>query len=560
MQHFTTKLFFFFGTTIPLTVSAQLHTESLSNLYQEAAQYWVAGEEVEESDSPSSHKLFAADTFLFSDYNTEILAEELALSTKDWGLHLLSSYVRNFGQGFNDETENFTRDRFALELQWNLLSSGYRDGKIKQKIAANSLKIQQMEEQQYLKERAYGYQYNSIIYLFNKAKINYLEGRLAHLQKQDSIYYTLYLEHLIPYLEVLKVRKLTGKYALLLGDYQDFNREFELIYNKAVMDLDARQLPVYKVLIDQLIDEASLEETSNQILAYTNENVILREQLQHDIRFRVFARRTYTAGALDGFQRNYNSLGVGLNIPVSSLIKSRNKLTELQVNQNTEDQQYKSYHLKKELMNHYYEYEYKLQQYQQMSYEAKRLNEIIRKDQLLEKDTAFHVSKLNSLELLNERGEIELELIGLKEQLYLKLLKIQSLSYAEDMTSYLVEQSHLNDRKLPGDRGAVLKMQDITAYGYDLIKAYLRNGEISIIVSDDLPQNIKEKMIKDGFQLSGSTGQELLRINPSDFESKKAMEMYIRDWMNETGNSRVLFTNLSELIVLEMKTIKKQQQ
>ena len=560
MRHFTTKLFFFFGTTIPVTVSAQIYTESLSSLYQEAAQYWITGEDVKDSGSPSSHSLFAADTLLFSDYNTEILAEELALSTKDWGLHLLSSYVRNFGQGFNDETENFTRDRFAVELQWNLLGNGYRDGKIKQKMAANSLKIQQIEEQQYLKERAYGYQYNSIIYLFNEAKINYLEGRLVHLQKQDSIYYTLYLEHLIPYLEVLKVRKLTGKYALLLGDYQDFNREFELIYNKAVINLDARQLPVYKVLIDQLIDEASSEETSNQILAYTNENVILREQLQNDIRFRVFARRTYTAGALDGFQRNYNSLGVGLNIPVSSLIKSRNKLTELQVNQNTEDQQYKSYHLKKELMNHYYEYEYKLQQYQQMSYEAKRLNEIIRKDQLLEKDTAFHVSKLNSLELLNERGEIELELIGLKEQLYLKLLKIQSLSYAEDMTSYLVEQTHVNDRKLPGDRITILKMQDVTTYGYDLIKAYLRNGEISTIISDNLPQNIKEKMITDGFQLFGSIGQELLRINPSDFENKKAMEIHIRNWMNETGNSRILFTNLSELITLEMKTIKKQQQ
>jgi len=560
MQYITTKLLLFLLGTISIRAGAQVHSESLVHLYQDVTESLSTYTADRSSSRLNLDKLFNSKTFHIPDYKTEIVAEKLAISSKEWGLNFLSSYVRNFGQGFSSETENFTQDRFAMELQWNLLSNGYLHGKIKHKIAANNLKIRQLEEQQYLKERAYGYQYNSIIYLFNAAKINYLNSRLTNLQKQDSIYYSLYLDHLIPYLEVLKVRKMTARYALLLGDYKDFNREFELIYQQSSVKLNAHRLPVYKVLIDNLIDEAYSEETSNQMVAYTNENVLLNEQLHRDIRFKIFARRTYTTGAPDGFQRNYSSWGIGLNIPINSLMQSRKKLTSLQVSQNTADEEYRAYHLRKELMNHYYEYEYKLQQYQQMNYEAHRLDEIIRKDQLLAKDTAFHVSRLHSLELLNERGEIALELISIKEQLYLKLLKIQSLSYTQNMIEYLIEVDQFQEKKLMGDRTVVIKAQDLNSWGYDLIVSYLRNSEIKKVITKGLPEKTSELFVRDGFQITTGKDTDILEAIPSDFESKSAMELHLRDWMNRTGKNQVLFTDLSGLMMLEIETINKQQQ
>ncbi len=502
-------------------------------------------------------KLFTPDSFRFADHRSEILLEELKVDQNDYGLNFLSSYTRNFGDGFNNETENFTRDRFALEVQWNLLSEGYRHNKIKNEVAANELAINELERRQYLKQREYGLQYNAIIYLFNQAKLSFLQSRLDQLENQEHIFNDLYLNHLLPYTHVLAVRKKVSKYRLFIKDCEAFNISFETATSWKPMG-DATQFPVYGVAIAQLLESGDLDHESQKLLEYQNQNVYLRDQLQKDIRLRVFARRTYTAGALDGFNRNFNSLGVAVNVPLRNFRNSREKLLDLQVQQNVKEHDYETYHQKKELLNHYYEYEYKLHQYQQMAFDARKLDEIIRKDQLKGKDLSFHVSKVNSLELLNERADIELELITLKQQLYLKLLKIHSLAGVDDMSVYLIPDEEIQEKKLIGERIAVVRSADIERYSFDLITAYLKNSEINKIKVDSLSEITTLKIKGQGIEIINSHGKAL-PVHPSSFSSKSEMEQFIRHQLSKETRP-ILILDLSALIELELKTIKNQQQ
>lgn len=558
MLNYTTKLILFLGLIASIgRVSAQAHVTELSDLYQQAISQLDSLCHSKPKNHDEIQKLFTPDTFRFADYRSEILHEELKVDQNDYGLNFLSSYTRNFGEGFNNETENFTRDRFVLELQWNLLSEGYRDSKIKNEVAANELVIHEMERMQYLKQREYGLQYNAIIYLFNRVKLSFLKPRLDQLESQEQIFNDLYLNHLLPYTHVLAVRKKVSKYRLFIKDAEAFNESFETASSWKPGG-DATRFPVYGVAIAQLLEAGDLTNESQKLLEYQNQNVYLRDQLQKDIKLRLFARRTYTVGALDGFNRNFNSLGVAVNMPLRNFRNSREKLLDLQVQQNIKEYDYESYHLKKELLNHYYEYEYKLHQYQQMAFDARKLDEIIRKDQLKSKDSTFHVSKINSLELLNERADVELELITLKQQLYLKLLKIHSLAGVNDMTSYLIPDEEIKEEKLVGDRIAVIKISDIQSYSFDLITAYLKNSEINKVQADSLSETTIRKIRSEGIEITNSFG-EVLPVDPSEFARKSEMEQFIRQQISEEIKT-VLIVDLSALIELELKTIKNQQQ
>lgn len=548
----------FLLTAKPLT--GQDYLAELSEIYADSKVQLDSAWSKKPERSYQAPELFSPDQFYFDDYALEILDEEFSTVSDDWGLNFLTSYVRNYGEGLNDERENFTRDRLVMELQWNLLSGGYKDGKIKSRLAENEMAIHKLERNQYLKSKEYGLQYNGIIYLFNKAKLDFLQIRLGHLKQQERILNELYLSHLLSYTDVLAIRKKIARCHLLIKDYRAFNDAFKNITEWKHSHLDAKQWPVYHVAIHQLIGNSEVEHQLSKRLEYQNQNALLRSKLDNDIKLRVFARRTYTAGGLDGFNRNFNSLGVAVNVPIQSLKHSRNKLSDLRIKQNTKEYEFEVYHRKKELLNHYYEYDYKLQQYQQMQFDAKRMEESIRKHELKGEDSAFYMSKIRSLELLNERADIEFELIDLKQQLYLKLLKIQSLSEVEDIYQYLIPGGEIEEEKLVGKRIVRLVLADIETYGMELITAYLKNSQMSRVVTNIQSKPILGHLKNEGFEMNLPVSEPLESIDPKLFESKVKMEEYICALILDENVQHVVIEDLSALIQLELKTINNQHQ
>ncbi len=502
---------------------------------------------------------FNPDTFRVEDYSSEILQEELGLLSNDLGLNFLSSYTRNYGTGLANENENFTRDRFQVELQWNLLSEGYRDGKIRQQIAENDLRIHFIEEQDELKRRAYGFQYNTLLYRFNQCKLSFLNATIPLLEQQEQAYYSLYLDHLLPFTEVLEVRKKLTKYKLFRDDYMSFNEVFENVYNDDIPAFRASELPVFRILIDKLIANGISLSRDSELVELQNRNLELTGRTRNDIKLRVFARRNYTSGALDNFQRNFNTLGVAVNVPLENLWAKRSNHLELQIKQNTKEIEFRQYHDRKELMNHYYEYEYKLYQYQQLTYEAKRLDELIRKDQLMEKDISTSINLIESFHLLKEHREVTFELISLKQQLYLLLLKIQSTADVDDMLIYLSATDLQNQKKLVGERVVSLTRSDVEALGTELIRAYLTNQEINSILVDSKEIQLIKQLSQD-YKIITELPHEHLLVEPQDYDNKATMEAAINQSVIDSPDRVIVISNLEAMIELEMQTVKNSRQ
>lgn len=521
------------ATVISVKSQAQTSTDEVGELYLKSQAHQRLEVAIPDTSDFNSF-LFEYDSSKYHLYTDEIQYAKSVNYKRDLGFNLTSRYSRNFGDGLNDETQNFTSERFSVGVNWNLLSEGLRDNRVKSEIARNEWKIEKINERSMLKERAYGYRYNTIIYYFNKERIALLGKRIPYLVKQESAFESLHHQRLIPFTEVIKVRRKRAKYELLLKDYQEYNRAFEQT-NPDFNPDQSFAFPLLDLAMDSLVMASANQFESDQLLTLRNQNVLLKNRLQEDIRLQLFARRNYTSDTENRFNRNFNTVGVSLSVPLARIYNSRKQIVDYKLKNNESDSEYDSYHRSKELMNHCFEYQYKLQQYQQLEYEGALIDEQIRKEKITNQDAGHQASYLNAFSTIQYRAEIDLELIGLKSQLYLKLLKIQALSEVENFNAFLAEIPELKSTKFIGERW--VKIAEDFKHDRDFLEQYLIENELQVM------------------QKETSMDQYLI-VDPTDFNDRHDMEAYVRERLSEMPSTKVCISDLEALIRLDEKTIK----
>ena len=314
----------------------------------------------------------------------EVTAEREA-AEDDFGLSFRTGYRENIEQGIFSDGDIFYLRRFNAGFQWDLLSGGWYEShkrveelEVREKMVGRDIESQQANEE-------YERLYNRIIYLFNLQKIDVIQEYLTLLDSNLELMQRLHYLDYEPWESVLELSELKARLQNDLDSYRRYNHQIEA------------------TVADNIYDG-----TGN---ALNPENVGGRE---------------------------YFSVGVNLSIPLPINVSEKKEMVEQRKKRYINTQEREQYSENKEIYNNYYEYRYKTQQFIQLYKDYQSRQETIDNYNTLKNlgDSGYSVQRM--VHILLQRYAVVLQMIDLKQQMYLQLI---------DMDKYLVDQSILEFTK-----------------------------------------------------------------------------------------------------------------
>lgn len=355
---------------------------------------------------------------------------------QDYGFRISGYYNYNFKPGFADEEDVYYKQRFYLGLDWNLLGNGgFLANQMQAKELESALKVEQFDRSQQVARDNFLYRYNYLIYVFNSEKLRLIADRIQLLQGLEKIYRELFYIRRVGWEEVLKVRGLESRMKAIQRGYNDYNYQL------------AHQLPAYEELpaekdslpfldVDPVKMMALYETHSVDSLkdAVYLANIRTKYKSLEGWMIRPFIRYNFQQGVNDNW-RKYGSAGLSAAVPLR-FGPSHNRIAEAAEVLYEAKEKNKVSQRKLDLFNYFYDHQYKKYQLFEFYFKRAQIEERIRKQRafLLLKSPAF--SPVQLLTDIDQKLAVETELTDLKKEMYLDILKIQSVLNDVPVTSF----------------------------------------------------------------------------------------------------------------------------
>lgn len=369
----------------------------------------------------------------------EVTAEKEA-AEDDFGLSFRSGYRENIEEGIFSGGDIYYLRRFNAGLQWDLLSGGWLEShkraeelEVREKIVSQNIKQQRANEQ-------YERLYNRVIYLFNLQKIDVIQEYLTLLDKNLELMQRLHYLDYEPWESVLELSELKARLQNDLASYQNYNSRVEASVPDSLLSqlraLDAAKLPLLQIDVDAV---TAANDTSFSRGALTDEDLEkLNYNFFNDVSLAAYADYNIYDGTGNALNpeniggREYFSVGLNLSIPLPTNTREKKKMVEQRKKRYLNTQQREQYSENKEIANTYYEYKYKTQQFIQLYKDYQSRQEMIGNYTTLKNlgDSGYSVQRM--VHVLLQRYAVVLQMIDLKQQMYLQVI---------DMDKYLADES-----------------------------------------------------------------------------------------------------------------------
>lgn len=482
---------------------------------------------------------------------------------KDKGLRVNSSAGSN---EFGDlETGNIFRVKAGFE--WNILDEGLVDHRITAQILGIKEEIKKIElvEESFINN--YSYLYNHIIYCFNKEKLKYLKEKEFLLDIIAKRYEALYHAHVIEYKDLNHILELQTEVEILKLSIQNYNKHFEKISKTSAPELIPHYLPVLQINIDELLAFQYQDSTFEKVNELKKEKNNLEGKLDGQKRLAIYNNVYWRPLQESGSNRYlYSGFGVRFSTGLVSRKKERNRLNELHNMIDVQKNQEDLFIRQKELSNYLLEYHSKLRIYSRFAFQLKELHEDKRLDKavkLVNYETPQ--SDLQTLKIDLDRLSIEYELLELKQNLYLLLLKIYKNANVSSILPYVIEKDvKRQHKKLKGDRILLLTGRYSTIQEYNFITEYLLKNEFFNIVIPyntelnlDFINTLQEADINVYFDINALKYREIIQVPLTDFSSRIEMEYWINDNILNKQNVFFLITDMDEFKALDSVVLEK---
>ncbi|MCL3781479.1 hypothetical protein EMN47_13900 [Prolixibacteraceae bacterium JC049] len=466
----------------------------------------------------------------------------------DWGF-ILNTGIANY-ERFGNEDINSTL-RLKVGLEWNLLSGGWKENNRKVQLLEIDELISNIQNQRVSKHQNYPFRYYQIIYQFNSEKMRILTQYLMLLNEVDRLYRHSSALHYFNQSEWLEQKSKLTKYNLLLSNILDYNMQPVF---KPTQTASINALPVYMVDIHAILN-------LNQLPAQLDSITILEKQkLEMDHpklkKWQLKAYGSYNF-RFKNAESNYSNIGLSLRIPLVFNRKRQNNRIEIQQQLMQQETRLEKKNIRKEILIQYYEYADKLKQYIQMRDQKYRLEKQILLHKAIANTDNNLVSSFDALTLIQAHYETDFELVSLKSQLYLILLKIDHHTQGIELANHL---SILKDNNRFSKQNIILKLKanDFIAHSPMWIMDYLQKlGIYRLAVNSAIDEKILIQLQKRGFMVSTKTEESQTKttptISPSQFIDMYHFERYI------ALKQDLMVENLSDLIELEMQSLKYTQ-
>lgn len=472
--------------------------------------------------------------------NDDIHRYKIQKLKKDIGINLKAQYNVNQDQSFDAEDasdSNLSGARTRVGLEWNILREGWLGHQQKANRMEKQRKLDNLKFELEQNDTKLYYRYNLMIYLFNEEKIRLLSAREAQLIEQQKLLYQVYFLKGILYEEIIKIKSSLEQVKVQLKNYRDYNEWFESTLGKSHINTDfaVDELPVMHVNLDYLLHENSKDVLLDSINRLEEDIALSDDKAINDIALRVQTYRnlnTYRDDARD--TRSFNSVGVSLSVPMELFFNKNTKdqLAYAKIRKRESFNKYEALNTQSEIINYYYEYNYKMKTYMEFIHKEILYKEKIRVEVVNQRNYKDIYRSLRILRHLDVLRNIQAEMLDLKQQMYLLLLKIYGKTHYETIQDF-VRPLNVDDfyQRLPGARLMSITRQDLNENQPDFIRDYLMtNGIRHIVLEEGLNTNdpkvmaLKQSLVRQKFQLARKfSGQKLLSSTQSDMQVKHAL-------------------------------------
>ena len=370
------------------------------------------------------------------------LAQENLLK-KDNGINFTVEGLQNLkANPTQDLEDNISfRSRFGLGAEWNILKGGYLDSKnqiksldIDKTIQSEIAKLQNSKKNVPLKM-------NQCIYWFNFQKTALLNKREKILSQQSEIIEKLYFAKKLNKDFLLKNHTRIAEINGMRGIYQSYNEYISPLFDSSYLSL---QTPLFDLNYEMFLGN-KISDGSEQNSRIDSLGKVLTDRIENqnkwfnEIRFKTYARYNYfDVIVANPTSRSFFSAGISSTIPLQFKHKEQNILEKEKIYKQLEVLEQTTVNKRIELLNEAYEYRYQLKQYIIFDQKKILLNESIRQERVKAKLLDADFNPLHGLELIDDLLQVDIELLDLKQNLYIKLLKMHEKMQGIEMNQLIV--------------------------------------------------------------------------------------------------------------------------
>jgi hypothetical protein len=352
------------------------------------------------------------------------------LLRRENSLFVTAEALQNFNANPVQDLEDnisFSR-RYGLGAEWNILKGGYLDSKNQLK----SLEIDRVLQGELQKfsnpNSTIPIKMNQCIFWFNHQKTKILDQREDLLKKQSEIIEKLYFSKKIDKAFLLKNQTRIAEINGMKGIYESYNNFISPLFDTTFFNLEIAlfDLNYAAFLGENSFNNQTKNNSTDSLSAVLLAAIENQNKWFHEIRLKTYVRYNYfDVISPSPVNRAFFSGGISSTIPLQFNHKQHNALEREKILKQIEELELNESNKRIELLNEAYEYRYQLKQYIVFHQKKIMLNESIRQERVKATLLDADFNPLRALELIDDLLQIEIELLDLKQNLYIKLLKIQ---------------------------------------------------------------------------------------------------------------------------------------
>lgn len=351
-------------------------------------------------------------------YNTT----QQQINKKDVGLKFTLNYQENFNSPVADPENIIVFKRRAVTgLEWDILKNGFYENKTRNKIL--KLEYEALEKKQAIASvnAIQTKQTEQILRHFNKKKIEILDSRKKLNNEQ-----TITVEKLWSIKHITK-----DDYLKAIQNTTDINAQYNLYknYNDAQIKDKSNfefDLPILEIELDSLFKSANLEiiDTTADSGA---EIAKIKSSYINDVSLSTYARYSY----YDVYNntspnRTFMSLGLNLSVPLAFNQKEKKEYYLIQNQLANQKETSAQEDLQINLLNYYYEYQYKLKQFKNLYHKRLVFLELLRTERAKNNLNDIEFNPNTALFILDDFWSNSIELLDLKQDMYKILLTLKT--------------------------------------------------------------------------------------------------------------------------------------
>lgn len=360
------------------------------------------------------------------------------LLQKQTGLSIGADALQNFNPTQPDVEENILYERRAqLSLEWNLLKDGYFESQQKlRSIPAERNYFNHLASNE--SKDDFGIKMNECIYWFNEKKKTLLSERERILQQEIDYLEELYFAKKLDKERLLRTQTRLAEINGMKGIYSSYNQHIASRFDSTLL---RKEVPLYDLNYDYFFSVLNSQELADSMLIFLMENMAAQHKWYNEIRLRPYVRYSFydLLPTATTSYRTFFSAGFTANIPIPFANKEQAEVDRYKTQRQIYNLDTDLKNQRIELLNLAYEFRYQLKQY--IIFHQKRILalEEIRKERVKAKMLDADFNPVHGLELIDNLLQIDIELLDLKQNLYIKLLRIHSKQNSVPLDTMIVQ-------------------------------------------------------------------------------------------------------------------------